>query len=340
MVRKNAKRAKPLAPSMAKEGAHVKKKLRQKMDSDDLASGVYGWALKLLAVLAGLVVTYYIRQLEKRDFKLIHAARYISRNDVTDYLRFNVTCASVKKSDLFVPGCHQEDETMCGRVVMDNFVTPKQVTQLREIAETGMRNRSKLGGPTIMDINSGFVRDSEGLVNIYQPQSRLSNEKKPGSKLFRKKQFNLYRSVVEMIRQAVMKEFGLKTLYFSAPTFITRLIGNESWTPAEIHDEYWHPHVDKENTEHYDYSGLLYLADYNEEFTGGLFSFLDEGTETVIEPSRGRLVMFTAGAENLHVVRKVETGVRYVLSLWFTCDESKHFHNFLDGKVHTHFTRT
>jgi predicted 2-oxoglutarate/Fe(II)-dependent dioxygenase YbiX len=98
--------------------------------------------------------------------------------------------------------------------------------------------------------------------------------------------------------------------------------------------------VDKNNTKHYDYSGLLYLSDYQEEFTGGLFSFIDENTETVVEPARGRLMMFTAGAENLHVVRKVETGTRYVLSLWFSCDERKQFENFLDGQMHKHFRRT
>lgn len=46
-------------------------------------------------------------------------------------------------------------------------------------------------------------------------------------------------SVVEKIRMALVKEFNLEELYFSAPTFITRLIGNDSWTPVEVHDEYW-----------------------------------------------------------------------------------------------------
>ena len=29
--------------------------------------------------------------------------------------------------------------------------------------------------------------------------------------------------------------------------------------PVMALDEYWHAHVDKNNTPHYDYSGLLYL---------------------------------------------------------------------------------
>lgn len=137
-----------------------------------------------------------------------------------------------------------------------------------------------------------------------------------------------------------MEEFKLETLYFTAPTFITRAIGNESWVPAEIHDEYWHPHVDKDNTQHYDYSGLVYLSDYEDEFMGGLFAFLDKKKHVqVFEPARGRLMMFTAGKENLHQVRKVLSGTRYVMSMWFSCDERKQFKNFLDGKMHQHFKR-
>ena len=63
-----------------------------------------------------------------------------------------------------------------------------------------MENRSALGGPTIMDINTGFVRDSNDMVNIYQPERRIPNEKKPGIKRFNKKQFNLYRRYVQIER--------------------------------------------------------------------------------------------------------------------------------------------
>lgn len=37
------------------------------------------------------------------------------------------------------------------------------------------------------------------------------------------------------------------------------------------HDEYWHPHVDRNNTPHYHYSGLLYMSTYKEDFDGGDF---------------------------------------------------------------------
>uniref|UniRef100_M4BJF2 Uncharacterized protein n=1 Tax=Hyaloperonospora arabidopsidis (strain Emoy2) TaxID=559515 RepID=M4BJF2_HYAAE len=197
MARKNAKNVKPSSPSATKEVVNQdkKKQATTKIEEEEgfsaPASGVYGWVVKLLAVVAALAVTYYLREL---DQETVRVARYISRKEVTDHLRLNVSCTSTLDPEQLVPGCHLPSGTMCGRVVMDNFVKPGQVTQLREIAEIGMESRSKIGGPTIMDINTGFVRNSEGLVNIYQPERRIPNEDKPGIKRFTTKQFNLYRS--------------------------------------------------------------------------------------------------------------------------------------------------
>lgn len=277
--------------------------------------------------------------------------------------------------------------------------------QVHRIAEEGMKFSSPKaidGGPTIMDINTGYVRDPYGLNNMYTSES--------GPPDLAVSDFNLYRNIVERIRRRVMTEFNLDRLYFTAPTFVTREVGTleNGWVPMSPHDEYWHPHVDKNNTEHYDFSGLLYLSDYGVDFTGGMFAFLDgfkdyeqprpcydediermgaprscasfaldgecdlldgaiaeacplscrlctpRDTFTVeqddrswkemtsgdgrtareIAPARGRLVMFASGPENLHLVRQVRTGKRFVMSLWFTLDDEKHFETFLDGKAH------
>ena len=62
------------------------------------------------------------------------------------------------------------------------------------------------------------------------------------------------------------------------------------------------------------------------------------GNHTV-EPRKGRLVMFTSGNENIHRVRKVLSGTRLVMSMWFTCNPNMHFHNFLDGKAHRRYSQ-
>lgn len=44
----------------------------------------------------------------------------------------------------------------------------------------------------------------------------------------------------------------------------------------------------------------------------------------------GRLLLFSSGQENVHVVHRVSYGVRYVFSMWFTCDREK---EFAEGRV-------
>ena len=81
---------------------------------------------------------------------------------------------------------------------------------------------------------------------------------------------------------------------------------------------YWNPHVDKANIPTYDYSALLYLNTRGLDFEGGDFAFLDDDADRVVEPRAGRLLYFTSGPENLHQVREVRKGTRYVLAMWFT----------------------
>ncbi|KDO27586.1 hypothetical protein SPRG_06854 [Saprolegnia parasitica CBS 223.65] len=281
-------------------------------------------AFWVLAIVFG-ALALYLRYLNAQASSALHLPRPTTVG-VPARHRWNVSCSNQYQP--FVRGCHKR--TKCGRAVRDAFISDADVTALRGIADHGMAGRSMLGGPTIMDINTGFVKDADGLTNLYRadPPTRFSRS-----------QYDLYKRTIESIRQALMEEFELSTLYFTAPTFITRIIGNASWTAAEIHDEYWHPHVDKNNTWHYDYSGLVYLSDYGIDFTGGLFAFIDDTKNHTFEPARGRLMMFHSGMENLHQVRPVETGARYVMSMWFSCDERKQFKNFLDGKMHERFTR-
>ena len=207
------------------------------------------------------------------------------------------------------------------------------VDSLRGIAEKGMADDSAtIGGPTIFDANSGYVMAlGAKLRNIY------AENKKP----LTADDFELYRFVIRRLKNRVEEAFGL-SLYFTAPTFISRLSGlNASWAPNSEHDEYWHPHVDRDNTPHYEYSGLLYLSDFGSDFHGGTFDFFktdkDNTTALTIEPRRGRLLLFASTHENRHRVTKVRGGIRYALSFWFTCDPAFEFTDFLDGNAHLRF---
>ena len=305
-------------------------------------------------------------------------------------------------------GCRPNSATgrrACRRIVIDDFASKEEIDRLRLLAEKGASKASPdaiKGGPTIVDVNTGFVRDPNGVTNLYEGPNVLR---------FDRDELETYRRVMERIRDRVAEEFNATGLYLTAPTFVTREIGSaeHDWRPKSPHDEYFHPHVDKNNTAHYDYSGLLYLSDYATDFRGGLFAFLDgRRAETyvqerpcydddilaagaphdcaayaaagfcpshpdvadacpascgtcvrrptfsekreesewrrrwaqdahVVEPKRGRLVVFSAGRENLHLVREVSRGTRWVMSMWFTCDPTRTFDAFLDGRAHRYF---
>ncbi|XP_018881941.1 2-oxoglutarate and iron-dependent oxygenase domain-containing protein 3 isoform X2 [Gorilla gorilla gorilla] len=86
------------------------------------------------------------------------------------------------------------------------------------------------------------------------------------------------------------------------------------------HDEYWHAHVDKVTYGSFDYTSLLYLSNYLEDFGGGRFVFMEEGANKTVEPRAGRVSFFTSGSENLHRVEKVHWGTRYAITIAFSCN--------------------
>ena len=77
------------------------------------------------------------------------------------------------------------------------------------------------------------------------------------------------------------------------------------------------PHVDQANVPGYDVSARLYLSAAGVDFTGGLDAFNDADADRLLEPKLGRLLAFPSGFENLHQVRPVVSGERFMLSIWF-----------------------
>jgi hypothetical protein len=250
---------------------------------------------------------------------------------------------------------------MCDRIIKDDFLTKDEIAILIAIADRGMnsylsskleqkrRNEIPPSGPTIMDINSGYVLPS----GSSRPKSIYNN-----GQMYSKSDYDLYRHVITKLKSYIESKFGLSHLYFTAPTFITREVGDVNWEAKTMHDEYWHVHSDKNNTKHYDYSGLIYLSEQGKDFTGGSLEFYEydhlnceafvskdnpgpckvTGNPTmVVAPVPGRLIVFGSGRENPHRVTLVKSGVRYVLSFWFTCNQALEFANFLDGKMHNQY---
>lgn len=83
----------------------------------------------------------------------------------------------------------------------------------------------------------------------------------------------------------------------------------------------------QETYDSFHYTSLLYLTDFNVDFKGGRLAFVDDQAKPLknvtVEPRKGRVLMFTSGAENPHYVERVTDGVRYAITVSFTCDISQ-----------------
>lgn len=156
--------------------------------------------------------------------------KLVRREDVSRFpRRWRIACADKNASR-----CGKRS---CDRIVIDDWLGDEEVDALLSIASRGTaaaRAPAAEGGPTIFDANSGYVMaPGARLANIYavdstSPTSTLSID-----------DFELYRRAIRRLKSEVESAFPReRPLYFTAPTFIARLSGeNQSWVPSSPHDE-------------------------------------------------------------------------------------------------------
>lgn len=198
----------------------------------------------------------------------------------------------------------------CGRVIRDNLFEKDQLEDMKSIAKKGMKYGGGSGGATILDLHSGALSYKDKFANLYKMEKNVFSER----------DFKIYANVKNRILETIADEFDIKreTLYLTKPTFFSRI---DNKPAVAVHDEYWHPHVDRETYGTFYYTALLYLSDYDVDFTGGRFLFTDKYVNKSVEPRFGRLSFFTSGSENQHFVEKVRSGTRYAVTVSFTCDK-------------------
>ncbi|KAG8445991.1 hypothetical protein GDO86_013752, partial [Hymenochirus boettgeri] len=201
----------------------------------------------------------------------------------------------------------------CGRAVTDSVITLQEAEKMRRLAETVLSLGGSDGGASILDLHTGALSMGKKFVNLY----RYFGEKIRD--VMDDEDFEVYREIRLKIQQEIARTFNISvsSLHLTKPTFFSRMNSSEAKT---THDEYWHPHTDKETYGSFDYTSLLYLSDYLVDFSGGRFVFMDEGVNRTVEPRIGRLSFFTSGSENVHRVEKVTWGTRYAITISFTCN--------------------
>ncbi|XP_039246234.1 2-oxoglutarate and iron-dependent oxygenase domain-containing protein 3 isoform X2 [Pipra filicauda] len=168
----------------------------------------------------------------------------------------------------------------CGRGVSDAIITREEAERIRRIAERGLSLGGSDGGASILDLHSGALSLGKHFVNLYRYFGDKIHD------IFTEEDFALYRDVRQRIQQRIAEVFGINSssMYLTKPTFFSRMNSTEAKT---THDEYWHPHVDKVTYGSFDYTSLLYLSDYTQDFGGGRFVFLDADSNKTVEPRAG-----------------------------------------------------
>ncbi|XP_044528701.1 2-oxoglutarate and iron-dependent oxygenase domain-containing protein 3 [Gracilinanus agilis] len=231
-------------------------------------------------------------------------------NEILQNRFIEVICSEDYDSHKRFEGCTPRK---CGRGITDIVVTREEAERLRRIAEKGLSLGGSEGGASILDLHSGALSFGKHFVNLYRYFGAKIQD------IFSEEDFQLYRDVRQKIQHTIGQAFDINvsSMYLTKPTFFSRINSTEAKT---THDEYWHPHIDKITYGSFDYTSLLYLSDYMEDFGGGRFVFMEEGVNKTVEPRTGRVSFFTSGSENLHRVEKVHWGTRYAITISFTCN--------------------
>lgn len=288
------------------ESSAIEKKIKRGNAQRQASSWRDNVTIPIMILLAtGLVSWMYYTWTDDRTQTLVSRGELLTQARV-----FTVDCSEDYKKYKVFPGC---TPTKCGRAVSDNVVTLEEARKLRRLAEQGLSLAGSDGGASILDLHSGALSMGKQFVNVYRYFKDQIRD------VFTEEDFQLYSDVRGRIQMAIAETFGLDSskMYLTKPTFFSRI---NSTSAKTTHDEYWHPHIDKETYGSFDYTSLLYLSDYGVDFGGGRFVFMDSSSNKTVEPRAGRVSFFSSGSENLHHVEKVTWGTRFAITVSFTCD--------------------
>eukprot|EP01006_Ploeotia_vitrea_P033164 TRINITY_DN65284_c0_g1_i2.p1 TRINITY_DN65284_c0_g1~~TRINITY_DN65284_c0_g1_i2.p1 ORF type:complete len:310 (-),score=25.51 TRINITY_DN65284_c0_g1_i2:111-1010(-) len=212
-----------------------------------------------------------------------------------------------------VPKCSPRT---CGRRVVDGLFTSTEIEALKNLTDATMQYGGGSAGPTIYDVHSGALTKGNQFIDIYQ-----SLKAQDMSSPVQQHHIKLIKDMTTRLRSTIEKEYDVKNLVLTKPTFFSRIQASKS-DAANPNDEYWHYHIDKKQYGSFDYTSLIYLNTAGEDFTGGEFEFEATNGPLFVHPKAGRAVMFTSGDENIHRVNKVTSGTRYAFTVAFTCTQS------------------
>ena len=130
--------------------------------------------------------------------------------------------------------------------------------------------------------------------------------------------------LVERARRAVAHEYGLQLSQLKPrQAFLSRIATKADEDRQSVH-------CDESSFAAYHYSSVLYLTSQGAEFEGGGFSFVDPpsnphpaGQLRDVVPRAGAALTFSAGWENMHVVRPLLSGCRVAVPIFFETQDQE-----------------
>lgn len=126
--------------------------------------------------------------------------------------------------------------------------------------------------------------------------------------------------IIENIAQRF--EIAHNSLYLATPTCFAKVTNatNEYSESMQSH------RFDKDDAnKHVQFSVYIFLARFKKDFEGGRFVFTDvenkKRKNVIIDPKVGRVLIYSSGSENTHLIENVVAGHLSFLTLSFTCDK-------------------
>lgn len=144
----------------------------------------------------------------------------------------------------------------------------------------------------------------------------------------------IFRILVRRAQTVLRERFGVDNLRFYRSNIISWIGPREAptsvplpWTPRSLHG-------DTNTDEMFIYTTILYLSQHGDDCVGGETGIADEvrtsspvrGAAGVVsaglrvQPSIGRLLVFSSGVENMHEMLPVVKGKRVAVQMWFACE--------------------
>ena len=146
----------------------------------------------------------------------------------------------------------------------------------------------------------------------------------------------VFRQLVNRAKTVLREQFGVSPLRFYRSNIITWDGSPLPSAAAERHatatrPRTWHArslHGDTNTDEMFIYTTILYLSQHGDDVVGGETGIADEVDALSrqvtaglrVQPSVGRLLVFSAGAENMHEMLPVTHGQRIAVQMWFACE--------------------